>query len=85
MAWEPPRHLGYVAHRGLPVRHYRADIVLSPDGSGTHVTWTGSLEPLVPGTGRLTLAYARSFVQRFADELVRATRRPVAGSAGSAG
>jgi hypothetical protein len=75
VAWEPPRHLGYVARKGMPVKHYRADVVLDDEGSGTRITWTGSLEPLVPGTGPLVLAYARSFVRRFVGELVRYTRQ----------
>ena len=51
VAWDPPRHLGYVAVRGLPVRHYRADVHLDDDGTGTVVTWRCSVEPLIPGTG----------------------------------
>ncbi|HUY65055.1 MAG TPA: SRPBCC family protein [Acidimicrobiales bacterium] len=70
VAFEPPVHLGYVAHKGLPVRSYRADVVLSEDGDHTVVTWTGSLEPVVPGTGALVLRYARTFVRRFSRQLV---------------
>lgn len=75
VAFEPPRHLGYVARKGMPVKHYRADVVLDDEGSGTRITWTGTVEPLVPGTGSLALAYARTFVQRFVRELVRYTAR----------
>lgn len=73
VAFEPPHHLGYVARKGMPARHYRADIVLDEEDGGTRVTWTGSLEPIVPGTGPLVLAYARSFVGRFARSLARHT------------
>ncbi len=69
--WESPDHLGYVARRGLPVRWYRADIILSADGDGTAITWTGSLEPLIPGTGALVLTFTRNIVRLFAKELVR--------------
>jgi hypothetical protein len=69
--WESPDHLGYVSRRGLPVRWYRADIRLSADGDGTAITWTGSLEPLIPGTGALVLAFTRNIVRLFAKELVR--------------
>ena len=75
VAFEPPRHLGYVAHKGMPARRYRADVVLDAEGDRTKVTWTGSLEPLVPGTGPLVVAYARSFVARFTRSLVRYTAR----------
>jgi Polyketide cyclase / dehydrase and lipid transport len=69
--WNSPDHLGYVARRGIPVRWYRADIRLRPDGEGTAIIWTGSLEPLVPGTGALVLAFTRDVVRLFAKELVR--------------
>ncbi len=52
VAWEPPHHLGYIAVKGLPVRHYRADVDLRADGEGTVVTWRGSFDEIVPGTGR---------------------------------
>ncbi|HZU80511.1 MAG TPA: SRPBCC family protein, partial [Acidimicrobiales bacterium] len=65
VAFEPPAHMGYVAHKGMPVRRYRADVWLSPKDAGTEVHWVGSLTPLVPGTGPLVAAYARSFVRRF--------------------
>jgi hypothetical protein len=71
VAFEPPVHLGYVARKGIPVRSYRADIVLHPDGGGTSITWTGSLEPLVPGTAGAVLAFTRWFARIFARELVR--------------
>ena len=69
--FEPPAHLGYVARKGVPVRSYRADIVLHPPGEGTALIWTASLEPLLPGTGRAVLALLRWSVQLFARQLVR--------------
>jgi hypothetical protein len=74
--WEPPSHLGDVARKGLPVRSYRADIVLRTAGAGTAITWTGSLEPLVPGTGALMVGLTRGIVGLFARELVRYADRP---------
>ena len=70
VAFEPPSHFAYVARKGMPVRHYRADVHFEPDGDGTRLTWQGVLEPLVPGTGPLALAYARSFVRRFLRSVV---------------
>jgi hypothetical protein len=76
VAWDPPHHLGYVAVRGLPVRHYRADVYLETDGTRTVVTWRCTVEPLIPGTGaalRFALErMARGFalrVCRYADRL----------------
>ena len=51
VAFDPPRHLGYEARRGLPVRLYRADVYLDPERDGTRVTWRCAVIPLVPGTG----------------------------------
>lgn len=70
VAFEPPSHFAYVARKGMPVRHYRADVHLEADGEGTRITWRGALEPLVPGTGPLALAYARGFVGRFLKSVV---------------
>lgn len=71
VAFEPPSHLAYEARRGLPVRYYRGDVRLEPEGGGTRIVWSGSLEPRWPGTGRMARAYARSFVRRFTRQLVR--------------
>jgi hypothetical protein len=69
--FEPLTHLGYVARKGIPVRTYRADVVLRPAGEGTAITWTASLTPLVPGTGGLLLASTRACARLFLRELVR--------------
>jgi hypothetical protein len=69
--FEPPTHLGYVVRKGIPVRSYRADVVLRAQDGGTTITWSASLEPLIPGTGALMLAYTRGCARLFARELVR--------------
>jgi hypothetical protein len=71
VSWEPPRHLGYVAVRGLPVRFYRADVHLDDDGTGTVVTWRCSVEALVPGTGALLAFGLTRMVRGFASRLCR--------------
>jgi hypothetical protein len=78
VAFEPPRHLGYVAHKGMPARHYRADVVLEEEPGGTRIEWTGKLDPY-PGTGPVAVAYARGFVARFLRQVVRYTDRAVPG------
>ncbi len=45
VAWEPPRHLGYVIVKGFPVRNYRADVTCTPDGPGTVVSWVATFDP----------------------------------------
>jgi hypothetical protein len=77
VVWEPPRHLGYIAVSGLPVRDYRADVHLEADGGGTAVTWSGSFDVRLPGTGavlrwgleRMTGGFAVR-VCRYADGLM---------------
>jgi len=72
VVWEPPHHLGYAILSGFPVRHYRADVVLAPDeGVGTLITWSGSFDPKVPGTGRLFEVALTRLMTRFASQLAR--------------
>ncbi len=68
VVWDPPHHLGYVILSGFPVRHYRADVVLAPDGpdgTDTLVTWSGTFDELVPGTGRLLEVVLTKLMTRF--------------------
>ena len=62
VAFSPPTHLGYAVGAGLPVRSYRADIVLRPEGGGTTIVSSVALEPLLPGTGRLLVLFTRQVV-----------------------
>lgn len=71
VAWDPPFHLAYRILSGFPVRAYRADVTLEPDGSGTRIEWAGAYDPKWPGTGRLLQAVLPRMMQRFADDLAR--------------
>lgn len=71
VASEAPRRFAYEGRRGVPVRSYRAEVLLEPEDGGTRITWSGALEPLVPGTGAVVLFWLRSTVARFLSELVR--------------
>ncbi len=71
VAFEPPRHLGYIILSGFPVRHYRADVVLEPDGSGTLVSWSGTFDTKIPGTGHLLTLVLRAMMGRFATAAAR--------------
>ena len=70
LEYDPPTHLAYTILSGLPVRDYRADVRLSPDGAGTRIEWSGTFTPKLPGTtGALRLfllATIGSFVRRLA-------------------
>jgi uncharacterized protein YndB with AHSA1/START domain len=67
--YEPPTHLAYTIVRGQPVRNYRADLTLTPDGDGTLITWTGTFDPLIPGTGKLVTVIFRRIITTFANGL----------------
>lgn len=75
VAYDPPRHLAYTLLAGMPVRGYRADVRIDPDGTGSHISWGGSFEPKLPGTGRALRLFFRAavggFVRRLAAEAER--------------
>jgi uncharacterized protein YndB with AHSA1/START domain len=49
----PDERLGYELLAGLPLRDYRANVDLAPEGGGTAIRWSADFAPKVPGTGRL--------------------------------
>ena len=60
VAVDAPRQLSYTILSGQPVRNYLADVILTPDGPGTRITWRGTFEPVIPGTGpALAVMYHR--------------------------
>jgi carbon monoxide dehydrogenase subunit G len=61
-----PTHLAYVMLSGLPMRDYRAEVDLEPDGTGTIVHWRATFAPKIPGTGRFFRSYMTRFLQRTA-------------------
>jgi hypothetical protein len=83
VAFEPPGHLGYTIRSGFPVRDYRADVVLEPDGSGTAIRWTVTFDEKWPGTGWLLHPVLHRIVSGFASGLARYAER--VGGGGSPG
>jgi hypothetical protein len=69
VAYEPPTHLAYTIVRGQPVRNYRADVTLTRDGDDTVITWAGTFDPLIPGTGMVLTVFFRRIITRFANGL----------------
>jgi hypothetical protein len=54
----PDRRFSYEMLSGLPLRGYRAEIDLTPAGTGTRIHWRSTFHAKIPGTGwlyRLTL------------------------------
>jgi uncharacterized protein YndB with AHSA1/START domain len=52
-AFEPPRLLAYRLLSGLPVKDYKAEVMLSAEEGGTKIRWWAEFKPTVPGTGWL--------------------------------
>jgi len=46
---ERARRLVYTVVKGIPVRNYRAEVTLSPEGEGTHIRWTATWDRTLPG------------------------------------
>jgi hypothetical protein len=69
VAFEPPSHHAYTMVSGNPVRNYRADVTLEPDGDGTLITWSATFEPSIPGTGSLVERTYRTLIGSFARRL----------------
>jgi len=70
----PGRRLSYVLLSGLPLRGYRADIDLTPNGTGTEIRWHSTFRPKVPGTGWLYRVALTRFIRRCANGLAAATQ-----------
>jgi hypothetical protein len=69
VVFDPPGHHAYTLVSGNPVRNYRADVMLAPDGDGTTITWGATFDPLVPGTGPLLVKSYLRLIGSFARRL----------------
>jgi hypothetical protein len=72
MLWEPPHRYGYAVHR-MPVRSYRAEVILGPDSiGGTVITWRARFERCtVPAMSRPFRWFVKTALGRFAKQLAR--------------
>jgi hypothetical protein len=62
----PDRRLSYTLVSGLPIRDYRADIDLNPDGDGTTIHWHSTFKGKVPGTSWFYRLALTNFIGRTA-------------------
>lgn len=65
----PARRLSYALLSGLPLAGYRADVDLTPSGTGTVIHWRSSFTGRVPGTGWIYRWALAKFIQRCVDGL----------------
>jgi hypothetical protein len=66
------RRLSYALLSGLPLRDYRADIDLTPNGAGTDIRWHTTFRPKVPGTGWMFRRGLDKLTRQFVDGLAKA-------------
>ena len=77
----PDGRFAYTHVSNLPMKNYRAEVDLTPNGEGTTIRWVSAFDPKVPGTGGLLRRGLVGFVAKLADGLAEhaATRARVAG------
>ena len=46
---DPPRRMVYTVVKGIPVRNYRAEVVLTPTGEGTDIRWFADWDRTLAG------------------------------------
>jgi uncharacterized protein YndB with AHSA1/START domain len=74
---EPPHQMAYTVVRGLPVRHYRGQVVLESTDRGTEIRWSATWDNTFLGRvvhRRLTTFYP-DMVSRLAEAGDRGTAR----------
>ncbi len=75
--YDRPNHLAYVLRSGLPLRDYRADVLLAEAGDeGTSIIWRSTFEPVIPGSGAAFRWFLRRTVSGFATRLAARAERP---------
>jgi uncharacterized protein YndB with AHSA1/START domain len=74
VAFEPPTHLGYILHGGLPLRGYRSDVTLTSAGGGTDIEWRSSFDSR-PADGWFWQAFMKLTLTDFTRRLARAAER----------
>jgi uncharacterized protein YndB with AHSA1/START domain len=69
--FEPSRRLEYELLSGIPIRDYRAEVTLAPDGDGTTIRWHSRFDTKLPGTGPLFRRALGRFIEKTAEGLAR--------------
>jgi len=72
---EPGRRLVYTVVKGIPVRNYRAEVTLTPDGTGTRIRWSAGWDRTLGG--RMVHRRLRSIYPDVVARLIAAADRKV--------
>jgi hypothetical protein len=70
--YEQDRRHVYVMRTPMPVRDYRAELVLTPAADGTDVVWRGSFTERIPFTGPVFRFLVRGLLRILVKRLIRA-------------
>lgn len=62
------RRLVYTVIGGIPVRNYRGEVILTPEGEGTRIRWTATWDSTL--AGRLVWRGLRTFYPQMLADLV---------------
>ena len=73
---EPGRRLVYTVVKGIPVRNYRAEVTLTPEGQGTHIRWSASWDRTLGG--RMVHRRLRSMYPDIVSRVIAAADRAAA-------
>jgi polyketide cyclase/dehydrase/lipid transport protein len=76
--YEQDRRHVYVMRTPMPVRDYRAELVLTPRADGTDVLWRGSFIERIRGTGPVFRVAVRGLLWILVKRLIAAAERPSA-------
>jgi len=83
LASERARRLVYTVVKGIPVRNYRAEVTLTPEGEGTLIRWSASWDRTLPG--RIVHRRLRSIYPDVVARLISAADRRATASPGMSG
>jgi hypothetical protein len=78
VAFEAPRVLAYEVRDGLPVRGYRAEVVLVAVGGGTRINWASEFDGANPIGGWVMYQVLKRFFPATARALARAAEADAA-------
>ena len=73
---DPSRRMVYTVMKGIPVRNYRAEIILTPTGEGTDIRWFADWDRTLGG--RLAHRGLSAAYPRIVQDLVTAGETPLA-------
>ncbi len=75
-AYEQDRLHAYKLVTPGPVNNYRAEVRLEPRaGGGTQLTWRGTFDERIPGTGKFAQRGLAKFIGAVADKAIKAAER----------